>query len=463
MSRRWARKLAPPLRAGAPRTRLLLWIGAAEAVLLGLAAWWPGAGAPLPLLPLLGAAFALYLLGAAVVGDGGPRAGLPRSEAGTGAGVGSREEGRSPAVIWGVALLLRAVLLPVAPELSDDFHRYLWDGHVQLAGINPFLHAPASEALDGLRTAWSHLINHPEVPTIYPPLAQIVFLGVAWAGGGVWALKLLWTALELSAALALARVAERSGRPVGRVLVLYLWSPLLVVETAWNAHVDALGIAALALVLLLRRPGLRGGALGLAAAAKLAPAAALPSLVRRAGWKAGAAFTGVLVLLHLPYLDAGAGLFAGLGAYASEWRFMAGPYLALEAVFPGEVIPRAAAGALVVAVVAAVTLRGFDVERSLFWILGAGLLLTPTFHPWYALWILPFAALRASPPWILLCGLAPLGYVGLGPYLRAGTWPEPLWARLLLWTPVLALLVREGVRLAGTGGRLPDDEGGPGP
>ncbi len=36
-----------------------------------------------------------------------------------------------------VALLARLAFLPVAPALTDDYQRYLWDGRVQLAGDQP--------------------------------------------------------------------------------------------------------------------------------------------------------------------------------------------------------------------------------------------------------------------------------------------------------------------------------------
>ncbi len=37
------------------------------------------------------------------------------------------------------------------PSLSDDYHRYVWDGRVQLAGINPYQYRPYEHALDRVR------------------------------------------------------------------------------------------------------------------------------------------------------------------------------------------------------------------------------------------------------------------------------------------------------------------------
>ena len=47
--------------------------------------------------------------------------------------------------IWAVAIGLRVVVLPSEPSLTDDFWRYLWDGHVQRAGMNPYLFAPGAQ------------------------------------------------------------------------------------------------------------------------------------------------------------------------------------------------------------------------------------------------------------------------------------------------------------------------------
>ncbi len=70
------------------------------------------------------------------------------------------------------ALAARVPLTLAAPLLSDDLYRYVWDGRVAHAGLNPFLHPPSSDALAHVRDAsvWP-LINHPEIPTIYPPVS----------------------------------------------------------------------------------------------------------------------------------------------------------------------------------------------------------------------------------------------------------------------------------------------------
>lgn len=420
--------MEPPPPRGPAAWRVLLPLAGVELLLLAALGWGGGARFPLPGLLLLLGAFGAYLVAALRV----------------------RELAGGHVLIWVVAVALRLLFLPLEPVLSDDVWRYLWDGHVQLSGVNPYRFAPSAPELAALRTPWHALINNPDVPTIYPPFAQLAFLAVALAGSTVLQAKLLFLGFDLATGWLLGRVARLTGRSRRLVQLLYLWSPLLVVEVAWSAHLEPLGLFGLVLLLLLARAPVGAGVAGaLSALTKVAPAAALPALTRRLGWRFAAAFLATCAVLYLPYVGAGTALFAGLGVYAEHWRFMAGPFALLEAVLPGPHAPRWAAAAGVVAVVAWTTWRGFRPERALLWILGTGLLLTPTLHPWYVLWILPLAALRASAPWILLSGLAFLGYFGLDAWQASGVWPQPGWLRVLMWGPVLALLVWEGTRRRG--------------
>jgi hypothetical protein len=64
------------------------------------------------------------------------------------------------------------------------------------------------------------------------------------------------------------------------------------------------------------------------------------------------------------------------------------------------------------------------------WVMGGVILLLPTVHPWYFLWVLPFAAALASPGWLLLGVTVSLAYAGAGEnvawWLRAVEYGIPL-------------------------------------
>lgn len=439
--------------------RLLVALGLLELVLLTTLGWLPSAHHfPLPGLLIFGLAFAVYAVAAWWV------ARQPRLDA--------HDPAKVIRLVWFFAVAMRLALLPLTPELSDDVYRYLWDGHVQLAGLNPYLHAPAAVELEGIRTTFHALINNPSVPTIYPPLAQIAFLVIALLGSSITVAKVMWIGCDLATGWVLARTARETGRSEAPVLLLYLWAPLLVVEVAWSAHLEPLGLLMMALAIRwAHRSGparasdgkdspqkaavLAGAALALSAATKFAPAAALPPLVRRHGWRAGAAFAAAVAVLYLPYAATGSALFTGLRAYGEHWWFMKGAFAVLEGLTGDPDSARRLTGLLVLAVVGGTTVARFDLERALLWIVGAGMILTPTLHPWYVVWMLPMAALRGARAWILLSGLAFIGYLGLTGYQQTGEWAQPALARAALWVPFFIVLGFDTLRAFRKEGPVP--------
>ena len=414
----------------------------------------------------------------------------------------------SVAAILTVAALLRLLALPLAPSLSGDVHRYLWDGRVLLAGGNPYRLAPADPALAPLREAageagWRR-IEHPEVATVYPPLALGLFALAAAAPAPLAAWKVLLAVADLAGCAALLALARRLGLPPGRT-VWYAWNPLVVVETAGMGHVDALGVAAAvaAVLLVVRARGALGGsagarwalAAGAAAAAgalaKLAPLLALPLWARQSGRPLvllGAA--GLLVAAGLVPVVAGAGgVPPGLVTYGVSWE-LNGPlyepaWRLLDAVgadfrvkalfdrveeqtgrwdlmdrFYPYVYPRLLAKAGLALLLAAALARSVLSRRSLADpVAGAGrlfaaaLLASATVYPWYLLWVLPWAALARQRAWLLAAAVAPLAYLAapVGPVGLAGGDPFP-WIWLAVWgPPALAALLSPGFRRWSTG------------
>lgn len=54
-------------------------------------------------------------------------------------------------IVFGLAILYRALLVFAPPTLSDDVYRYVWDGRVQANQINPYAYAPDAPELSPLR------------------------------------------------------------------------------------------------------------------------------------------------------------------------------------------------------------------------------------------------------------------------------------------------------------------------
>jgi hypothetical protein len=406
-------------------------LGAAQAgVYLALAVWQGYRTAPNLALALACVAFILYL--------GALRAARPL-------------DGRRAftiAVLLGLSF--RLLLVPEPPFFSDDFFRYLWDGAVQLRGINPYRHAPADSFLAGIDDVLRARVNHPQVHTIYPPLAQLAFALNAALGGGWLGLKLLWLACDAAIAALVYGLVDPRRRL--QLWTLYWWSPLVVLEIAWNAHLDLLGVLpVVAAVWLTHRFSAPSNGLGAAvAAATLAkhfPAALLPAAARSANpLRVTLTFVACFTLLYLPYLDAGHRLFSGLFTFASAWRFNAGLF-DLAVWLTGSIFVVKIAAATVVLLVIAQSVRNrWRFERSAYWIIGVILVLSPTVHPWYLLWMIPLVAIRPSPAWLYLSGSVMLAYYGLGTYWAQGTWPEPWWLKLTIYGPFFGLLLRDAWR-----------------
>jgi hypothetical protein len=391
------------------------------------------------------------------------------------------------AVLLG-AFVLRLLLLPLPVTLSDDALRYIWDGQVARAGLNPYAFPPAAPELAPLRDAIWRRLPHRDVPTVYPPLAITAFSIATLLPFPLVGWKMLATAADLLGCVLLLRLARRRGLPAGRTL-WYAWNPLVALEVAGMGHVDALGVAAVVGAVLYLTPRLpplpaaggamgeggRGGEVFRAAAcaaagvlAKLAPVALLPLWSRRSGRPVlflGAAL-GLVAAAFLPVLTATGGIPPGLIRYGISWEFngplydplwrllaaggvdrllqaglgrlesLTGIYYGLDFLYPylyPRLIAKALLGLGMLAAVAA-SLRETDPEAGTGRLLGRLLLLSATVYPWYLLWVLPWAALERRAPWLLLSALMPLVYL---PQI-AGI---PLWPGVffLVWGPFWGL------------------------
>src|SRR5215469_1866790 len=135
------------------------------------------------------------------------------------------------ALVIGTAVLLRLVALAAPVFLSDDINRYVWDGRVQAAGINPYRYIPTDPELEPLRdnSIFPNINRNNYAPTIYPPIAQMLFLLANRLGGTVLTLKLFFVAIEAVGIWALILLLQAVGAPREQI-VLYVWHPLPVWE-----------------------------------------------------------------------------------------------------------------------------------------------------------------------------------------------------------------------------------------
>ena len=116
-------------------------------------------------------------------------------------------------IILAGAVLMRLTLLFVEPYLSTDIYRYVWDGRVQAAGINPYRYVPSAPEIAHLRDAaiFPNINRADYAVTIYPPTAQAIFLAVTRLGESVVVMKLGLLAFEAATVAAILALLHRQG------------------------------------------------------------------------------------------------------------------------------------------------------------------------------------------------------------------------------------------------------------
>ena len=365
-------------------------------------------------------------------------------------------------LVLGVAVALRLPLLLSPPYLSTDLYRYVWDGRVQAAGINPYRYVPAAPELSALRDdrIYPHINRREYAVTIYPPAAQAFFLVITRVSESVLWMKASILAFEGLAIWLLLRLLRRSGRPDGDVL-LYAWHPLALWEFAGSGHLDAAPMALILAALLASgrgRNAVTGLALGIGTLFKLYPLVVLPALWRRRDWRMPLAFAGTVALGYAPYAGVGAGVLGFLPGYAREEGLFAGsPYFLLQIAewVAGAQLPAwlylVPAGLVLVGLALWSLWRNGEREHeTAALVLGAAAVVAVSPHyAWYFAWLLPLAALARCVPVLLLGATAFVLYISL-------VWDTPatrLWSNAGVYLPALALMLvlwRQHRRGAGT-------------
>lgn len=421
---------------GSGAFRTLLCLGAAVLALAGAGAFFLFAGRHPPVIALMLAGGVLYAATAWW---------LLRQE--------RRLSGRRILLaILGVAVVARALLL-FAPPVSTDIFRYVWDGRVQAAGINPYRYVPADPAVAHLRDAaiYPHMNRKDTAVTIYPPASQMVFFAATRLGETVTVMKAVMLAFEGLLVFALLRLLRRQGHPDARI-ALYAWHPLPLFEFAGSGHVDVVAIALLLVAMLVaseRRPFLAGLALGAGAGAKFFPAFAAPALWRPFDWRLPAGLVLALGLFYLPYLGVGRGVLGFLGGYVDEeagsgggivWLALASRLQALPAWSLQLYLSLAAAGLLAFGLVVAFRRRAETVSApAAAALLAAFLVVAAPHYAWYFTWLVPFLCFSPSAALIWLTVAAPLLYGFVWPF-------ERLASETLLYGPFLLILAAQALR-----------------
>ena len=372
-----------------------------------------------------------------------------------------------------LAVLMRLPWFFVPASSGEDYCRYLWDGAVTANGVNPYVHSPQQvskgqvDSVTLTRLAQSGRptlegINHPELRTIYPPVAQGAFAIAYWiAPFDLTGWRIILLAFDVLAAVAVLGILQRTALPLSLAFI-YLWNPLLMMETYGGCHVDLLAaamVAVFAWALVANRPVVAVLPLALAIGVKLWPVLLLPFLLRAlwGRWRrlalVEAILAALLITMALPFVSAfGADSDSGLLTYARIWAGRSGVYQIFDESgwwlrsrcsleIDGHYVGR---GLMMLVLLPAALWLGLRRAQSpavlcrrIGLVILLMLLLGPVLWPWYYIAVIPLATIATLRPGLLLwTALLPLCYLeGSGLSATHLTW--------LVHVPVWLLLAAE--------------------
>ncbi len=404
------------------------------------------------------------------------------------------EEGNnsSRTIIWAIiifALMFRLTLLPMAP--SDDIYRYLWEGKLQLNGISPYFHSPESSSLEHLRDGFFSGINHKHLTTIYPPLTLMVFAIADFISHSLITMKSVFLVFDVLSIFLLLKFLKVMEKNLLNVLV-YAWSPLVLISFAARGHCDSLQIffIILAMYLFAIRKNLRSTvSIALAAMSKFIFIIIVPFLIPPKKFKYVLVFFSVVAIFYLPYISAGKGLFSTLLHFGTQYHFNDSAHFLIFCLCIGSPLASKIVTALIFGTVLLLLYKKHlnllitddnedpslpllstrpnglagqegrgekrgNIEMNNFVLnyafiaIGTFLILAPTLHPWYLTWIVPFLCFNRNKPWLILTGTVVCYYFmnhelfsKMIWYNNEWVWKEVHWLKLPEYLPFYGLLI----------------------
>jgi len=373
--------------------------------------------------------------------------------------------------LWALMFHMMGVL--GSPLFEDDYFRYLWDAYQSIHLGGPYGIAPSdyfyqdelSQSIPHQFQAILDQINYPDIATIYAPGFQYSFLlAYAIAPGEVWALQLIYSAIDMILIAILLKLAKPN------MVMLYAWSPLVFKEVILTAHPDGLAVCLLmGAILCLKRQYFYPTAilLGASVASKIFAMLFVPFILIQCRPRHWLAFLATIYALYFPFLNNGESDLLGLSAMANSWEFNSAFYGILTLWFSA-VTSKVILAFLLCVFVGGYFLHyfklrlGFNLSsiRSIFmikknpsiirgdWLMGISLLCSPVINPWYLIWVLPFATIYVNPSVWLASVMIMLAYVVglnietsefLGPY------DQPTWLRVLEFSIIITAIFLQGI------------------
>ena len=381
-------------------------------------------------------------------------------------------------LILAMGFIIRIILIPSNPVLSDDVFRYLWDGKVFYNGFNPFAYAPESLSLNSLKDLTIYpYVNFPEIPTVYAPFAQIIFAISYLLGYNIIVWKLILLVFESILVFFSYKLIDHFNMNAMR-LSIYLLNPLVVIEIYASGHLDVIGVCFLIIGIYYfykNKIGMSLLTFIISILVKYNPIIMiLPFLKRKFLLKISIIIASLIFVLFL-FTKNGTISTAGMITYVNRWEFNGFLYKVFLFVFDflggesqkwfsfaynGRIEDFYIGGPFYYKFVAIIVLlfiiidqlkklkmtenfKGVNYLQPVLFIGASMLLLSPTLYPWYLIWVIPLLIFLPNWSWLFFTMLIQLSYFVLQGYATDGVWEE---SNMILWMqylPFYGLLIFE--------------------
>jgi hypothetical protein len=268
-----------------------------------------------------------------------------------------------------------------------------------------------------------------------------------------------------------------------RLLLLFAWNPLVIMETNINGHLDILMVFFVLLFLYFffaEKWALAGISLGFAVLSKLIPIILAPIFILylmppaalrgpRGGsmhcnylhgrdklryfklqfkslWAvcpvpAIGSLSGTIAIFYLWYWESAGNMFLTAVNYGTKWYFNNPLFMIILSIFNDNQIAHMVSFGIFILLYLLILFRKMEITRKFFYVLVLFIFLNPALHPWYLIILLAMLSIYRSDWIILWSGTVIAAYTVVYQFKLNGVWKDSWLIMAIEYVPVILLLV----------------------
>ena len=329
-------------------------------------------------------------------------------------------------------------------EHSDDVYRYVWEGHIQNHGYNPYVLPPNSSELQSLVWSDFKVPNHPDLTSIYPPFSLYVFRLISFFSLDYSNYQYVFCILDILVMCLILYFLSIRGEPLQNVSY-YCLNPVSIVAFSARGHLDVIMLFWLLLGLIFhyRRTWLAMWVcLALAVLSKFLVLLLIPCFVNQKNWMYLSGFITVICVAYLPFLFSDISVFNTLYIFGTQFEYNSSLFGLLNSIVQNNV------ASLIILFLGAGLICSWSVtifEDPVFTgmiIATCFLLCAPTVHYWYLSFLIPFLCFYRKKSLLIWCATSGTWFIVLNS-MQEGRFDHYPYYQLLQYAPVYLFMIKE--------------------